>query len=115
MIKGVGGTPMITAYTVLIVAFVLGYLATIFYFIGYLRRAHTAVWANIGRPDFSKVQGASIDVQFRQLLALFSTWKFIFTGAHNRMSDSRLSALVWLLRILIVGCLFLFAGLFALR
>ena len=106
---------MKTAYFFLILAFFLGYLASIFYFIGYLRRDHTAIWANLGRPDFLKVQGASLDVQFKQLVALFSTWKFIFTGAHTSMNDSRLSTLVWLLRVLIVGCIVLFAGLFALR
>jgi hypothetical protein len=101
-----------TAYAGVMVIFFLSYLASIFYFVGYLRRVHVETWADLGRPDFAKVQNASIQLQFRQLQALFNTWRFIFSNAHASMNDTRLSALVWLLRVLIAGCFLTFAGLF---
>jgi hypothetical protein len=72
-------------------------------------------WDNLGRPDFAKIRNAPIQVQFQQLQAAFSIWRFIFSNAHASMNDTWLSALVWLLRVLIAGCLFTFAGLFFFR
>ena len=102
-------------YVMMMLVLCPAYLVSILYFVGYLRQAHSAVWANLGRPDITKVPNASIQVQFQQLQAFFSTWRFIFSNAHESLNDRHLSVLVWLLRFLISGCLLSFVGLLVVR
>jgi hypothetical protein len=97
------------SYEALMGIFVVGYLVSILYFIGYLQRVHHRTWVNLGEPQLIKIVGPIQD-QARQLRALLETWRFIFSGAHVSMEDSRLSTLVWSLRMLILGVLFSFIG-----
>ena len=97
------------SYESLMGIFVVGYLVSILFFIGYLQRVHHRTWVNLGEPQLIKIIGPIQD-QARQLRAFFEVWRFIFSGAHVGMEDSRLSTLVWWLRMLILGMLFSFIG-----
>jgi hypothetical protein len=94
--------------------FIVGYLISIIYFIDYLRRNQYRTWANLGEPELAKIRTGSTQDAAQQLQAFIATWGFIFSNAYASMGDSRLSILVWRLRILIAGCLLLFPGVFLL-
>ena len=88
----------------------VGYLVSITYFADYLRRAHYRTWVKLGEPDLAKIRTGSIRASAQQLYAFFATWGFIFSNGYANMGDSRLTTLVWRLRILIAGCFVLFFG-----
>jgi hypothetical protein len=79
-------------------------------FTDYLRRFHHGTYVDLGEPGFPI--NRSLEQQRKSLLALFSLWGFIFSSAHAQLGDSRLSLFVWWMRLIILGCLLLFAGLF---
>jgi hypothetical protein len=105
---------MKVAYLSMMTFFTVGYLVSIIYFTDYLRRIHYRTWVNLGEPELAKIRTGSIQDAAQQLQAFIATWGFIFSNAYVSMGDSRLSILVWWLRILIAGCLLLFPGVFLL-
>jgi hypothetical protein len=105
---------MKVAYLSMMTFFAVGYLVSIIYFIDYLRRIHYRTWVNLGEPELAKIRTGSIRGAAQQLQAFIATWGFIFSNAYASMGDSRLSILVWRLRILMAGFLFLLPGAFLL-
>jgi hypothetical protein len=93
-----------------ITLFFLGYLVSFVYFTDYLRRFHHGTYVDLGEPGFPITR--SLEEQSKLLLALLSLWGFIFSSPHTKLGDFRLSLFVWWMRCVILGCLFLFVGLF---
>jgi len=98
-------------YGYAITLFILGYLVSFVYFTDYLRRVHHVTYVDLGEPKLT-TSSRSLDDQSKVLLALFSTWGFIFSSAHAQLGDFWLSIFVWWMRIVILGCFLLFVGLF---
>jgi hypothetical protein len=88
---------------------VLGYLLVVSYLINYLRRVHTDVWMQLGKPSLE--HPSNVMNWFRSFRTFHLTVYFIFlSGRHRTLNDARLTKLVWSARILlVVGLILLFA------
>jgi hypothetical protein len=101
----------VTLYPYTVFLFFVGYVVSFGYFTNYLRRFHRGTYVDLGEPGFPTAS-SSLEKKMKLLGALFYLWGFIFSGAHERLGDSRLSLFVWWMRFIISGCLILFVGLF---
>jgi hypothetical protein len=75
----------------------VAYLAAFAYLLTYLRRVHTATWANIGRPTITMGYWGSTDPLklARTGILLF---RFVFGRQYRDLGDSHLARLIWLIR-----------------
>jgi hypothetical protein len=89
----------------------VAYLAAIAHLLTYLRRVHTATWANIGRPTITMGSWASTD-PLKVARTGIRLFQFIFGRQHRDLGDSHLTGLIWLIRSsLVLGILlFIFAS-----
>ena|SRR5215475_1300138 len=78
---------------------VMAYLASVVYLMNYLRRVHTATWAQLGRPSFPPFS-ADVDERMRFAKAGFLTLWFIFSSRYKTLADAQLNSLVWRIRLL---------------
>jgi hypothetical protein len=92
---------------------VLGYLGSFSYLMDYLRRVHFSIWAELGQPEFPAQR--SNDDSLQSTGSVFLTFGFVFSNRHKHPADLKLTALIWLIRILFVLSLLLFAGIFYLH
>jgi hypothetical protein len=81
---------------------VAAYLASLAYLMRYLRRVHTATWADLGRPSFPGFS-ADLDERMRFARSGFVTLQFVlFSNRYKLLGDAKVSATIPLIRLLAV-------------
>ena len=80
---------------------VVAHLFSINYLMDYLRRFHTATWAELGRPSFPAIAEHTANPS-RFVQSGLLTLRFIFSTGHKSLEDERLDQLILLIRILLV-------------
>jgi hypothetical protein len=84
---------------------IFAYLGSIGYLLTYLRRAHRSAWIELGKPEISGVWILKNPLQFPISAALFIG--FILGTRYRALQDSRVTTLVWSIRMLFVLCFIL--------
>src|SRR5215467_5248285 len=79
----------------------VAYLFSISYLMDYLRRFHTATWAELGRPSFPAIAEHTANPS-RFVQSGLLTLRFIFSTGYKSLGDERLNQLILLIRILLV-------------
>jgi hypothetical protein len=76
------------------------------YLLSYLRRVHTPVWEQLGRPKLFHVATSLREIPqlFHGMLRdTFGTHRFLyFSNSHKDLNDVWLNALIWVVRILAI-------------
>ena len=73
---------------------ILIYLGSLTYLMGYLRRVHTGIWVDLGQPSMS-VDFAR-NASFRSGFLILG---YVFSNRCKKLEDSRLNAVIWLVRV----------------
>ena|SRR6266853_1970704 len=88
---------------------VFAYFALMVYLISYLRKVHTTMWVQLGRPS-GPYSGNPFDVI--SILKFFWTWLrtagfILLTNQYATLNDPKLTKLIWSIRVLLlVGAFF---------
>ncbi len=90
--------------------FTVAYLGLVLYLINnYLPRTHASVWVELGRPLFQHplFRADNMQEDFRKWLL---TARFmLLANQYASLKDAKLNKLIWSIRMLFVGMLFLWA------
>jgi hypothetical protein len=102
----------ITIFIIVEMTLIVTYIALIGYLIRYLRRVHTAMWVELGRPSlWITINPFDLVGQFRLLWTMARTFVFILVSfQYATLNDTRLTKLIWSTRFLLVVCGFLWPG-----
>jgi hypothetical protein len=79
-------------YVWLIGATIAIYNAVLWYSMNYLKRVHEDAWVEWGSPSYKNV---------------LPVFRFVFGRRYRLLSDPRLTALVWAVRVLLASCVVL--------
>jgi len=69
----------------------VGYLAVTGYLMNYLSRAHPDIWTELGSPSIIPTA-----------LYAVPTFKLIFGSRHRAIADTKLSSIIWSIRVLML-------------
>jgi hypothetical protein len=91
-------------YAAVMFVVVARYLYLVHFLMSYLRRTHSTLWMQLGRPEFSKKKIQNLNG--RSWFVLMGTLKFVLLSPEYKdLDDLQFNKLIWSIRVLF----FLFA------